>query len=145
MGDFLSIWTQGDRNGGGEGSEWGVGPMPDSLVFVYRDTQAAETLAQPYGARGWSTSVVAADDPKAVDLVCAAAPMVIALDAAGDISPALSTACAALERHPDTDPLVVFIDPERDQRESAKQRLPYALFIKSEELPWILKHLTYKG
>ncbi len=120
--------------------------MAETLYFVHSDVIAAEELARPYGERGWGTVISAPNAEDAYDRAADCRPIaaVISLEGpAADDARALGLRLTQEEDFPK--PLMVFLGGSADQVALMKEALPYALFVKPEELAWVLKHLSFKG
>lgn len=120
--------------------------MPNTLFFVHDDPLAADDVARPYVERGWHVEIAPAEDPQAVDRIFDSATLaaIFFLDGTPDGSaPALARALLADGRTPH--PLLVFVNGDKETNEALHVEIPTALFVTLEELPWVLKHLSFKA
>jgi len=120
--------------------------MPDTLFFVSDDEMLCESLAQPYREHGWHTEQVLPAAADSLDRLAQGRPlaMVCCLDgpAATDVA---AFAQSVLADPRVIRPLMVFVGGTPEQIAQAKVSLPFAVFVRAEELPWVLKHLAFKS
>lgn len=119
--------------------------MATALFFVYKDLVAADQIAAPYRARGWSVEIEDPDADDALERMESAQPLaaVFGLDPA----PADSVVAFAHDVVDDSHlhrPLMVFLGGDADAVDAAKHAVPYGVFVRPEELGWVLKHLDAK-
>jgi hypothetical protein len=119
--------------------------MGASLFFVYQDQGIAEQLAAPYRARGWDVEVEPPDAADALERMESAQPLaaVFGLDSA----PADGVVAFAHNVMDDSHlhrPLMVFLGGDAAAIEAARLAVPYGVFVRPEELGWVLKHLDAK-
>lgn len=120
--------------------------MPDTLFFVHDDQAVADEIARPYRERGWHVEVSAAEAPDAVDRVFTSGTLaaIFFLDGTPDgTARALARALFTDGRTPH--PLVVFVNGSPEVNEELRAEMPAALFVRLDEIPWVLKHLSFKA
>lgn len=117
--------------------------MVDTLLFVHAEANSAEQLADEYRGRGWDVSATTPDAPDALDRVAEAAPVaaVFCLDGecAADVS-AFAEKVLADQRI--RRPLMVFVGGAEDDVGKVRASMPFGVFVRLDELPWVLKRLT---
>lgn len=120
--------------------------MPNTLFFVHDDLLAAEEVARPYAERGWHVEIAPAADPQTVDRIFESATLAAIFFLDGTTnggSPALAQRLLADGRTPH--PLLVFVNGDKETNDALHVEIPTALFVTLEELPWVLKHLSFKA
>lgn len=120
--------------------------MPNTLFFVHDDLLSAEDVARPCAERGWQVEISSAEDLDAVDRIFESATLaaVILLDGNSNGCYAhLRSPVLADERTPH--PLPVFVSGDRATNDALHVEMPTALFVTLGELPWVLKHLSFKA
>lgn len=120
--------------------------MPDTLFFVHDDQAIADEVARPYRERGWHVEVSAAEAPDAVDRIFSVATLaaIFFLDGTPDgTAQALARALLADGRTPH--PLMVFVNGSHEENDELRAEMPAALFVRLDEIPWVLKHLSFKA
>jgi DNA-binding response OmpR family regulator len=120
--------------------------MSDSLIFVHDDPAAIDETVRALTDRGWGVQCVAsgADDAVARVFANQATAVVLFMDGTPD------GACRALAgdilaEKDVVHPLLVFVNAGKSLVDEMRQQYPSALFVGLEELPWLMKHLSYKG
>lgn len=120
--------------------------MVDTLFFVHADADAADRIAGYYRGQGWnvSTAVPAATD--ALDRIADSHPVaaVFCLDGecADDVH---SLAEHVLGDTRMSRPLMVFVGGSPVDVARARQNMPFGVFVRQDELPWVLKRLAVRS
>ena len=120
--------------------------MADTLFFVYPDAAQCDGVAADFRSRGWATEVASPSDADALDRMDATQPVAAVFCMDGDESGqtlALAEAVLADERL--QRPLIVFVGGSPDDVGRARESMPYAVFVKPDELAWVLKRLAVKS
>ena len=120
--------------------------MAESLFFVHDDPSVAEEIAAPYRASGWDVACANPSDADVLERMVEAQPLATIfcldgcrMDAASDLAREVGSDPRCLR------PLMVFLGGDTDSVARARSEVPVGLFVRPSELPWMLKHLTYKG
>lgn len=120
--------------------------MPESLFFVHEDEALLDEMSTPYRERGWGVETSSPLDPDALDRIVAANPLAAIFCLDSECSEDTTALARQLAEDPrGTRPLVVFVDGDAETCAAAKQAVPVGVAVRLEELPWVLKHLAYKG
>jgi CheY-like chemotaxis protein len=115
--------------------------VEETLVFVYADEEAAEHAAAPFSSRGHTVEILSPDGEECVDKVAEARPMAVVLDISDDWMTPLVVAQGILADTRLSRPLLVFVGGSADAISQCKQTLPFGVYVKPEELVWVLKRL----
>jgi hypothetical protein len=116
-----------------------------SLLFVHSDAAQADSIAEAYRGRGWSTVVSSAQASDALQQVSAAQPVAAVFCLEGECVDDVQSLAAQVVSDPACgNPLMVFIDGAPDDVLRARAVAPYGIFVSAEELPWVLKRLVVK-
>ena len=119
--------------------------MVDTLFFVHTSEQDPNAIAAAYQLRGWD---IAVSEPAAVD----------ALDRMAESNPVAAVFCldddcssdvmqfaeSALADDRTNRPLMVFVGGAANEIATARGIAPYGIFVRPDELPWVLKRLVVK-
>lgn len=120
--------------------------MAQGLYFIAGDGEAAEQLANSYRAQGWLAAAGACSEPDLLDKMLVSKPVAAIFSLAGDSAPTARLLASRIVAEPSIErPLVVFIGGDTHEIDAARHDVPYAVFVSAEELPWVLKHLSYKA
>ncbi len=120
--------------------------MVDTLFFVHSNQEAADQFAEEYRSRGWDVASADATATDALDRVAEASPVAAVFCLEGD--------CAAEVNHLAesvmTDgrihrPLLVFVGGEPEDIAAAHAAVPFGVFVRKDELPWVLRRLIAKS
>lgn len=120
--------------------------MVDTLFFVHQDTQAAEQIAEQYKARGWEVSVCEPDASDALDRIAESRPVAAIFCLDGECADEVRR--LAEEVLGDSRlfrPLMVFVGGTPDDIAQARAMMPFGVFVREDELPWVLKRLAVKS
>lgn len=119
--------------------------MVDTLFFVHTSEQEPSEIAAAYQLRGWD---IVAAEPTAINALermalCNPVAAVFCLD--GECgSDILGFAEKALADKRTSSPLMVFVGGSADEVAAARLSAPYGIFVRPDELPWVLKRLAIK-
>lgn len=117
--------------------------MVDTLFFVHSDERAAEELADTYRGRGWNVSVAAPDAADALQRLETAAPVAAVFCLDDDCAAEVNALAEKVVADPDIkQPLMVFVGGNPAAVEYARSLAPYGVFVRQDELPWVLKRLV---
>lgn len=120
--------------------------MPDTLFFVSDDVVMCEALAQPYREHGWHTEQVLPDGPDALTRLAEARPLATICCLDGPSADKVRAFAESVLSDPRVvRPLMVFVGGTPDDIAQAKATMPFAVFVRAEELSWVLKHLAFKS
>jgi hypothetical protein len=120
--------------------------MANALMFVCVDTQGCGAMAQPFADAGWETETVSPDAPDALDRIVAEAPVATVFDLDSGHDSAIRALASALISDPNVSrPLLVFVGGTPVVAAELKTDVPFGVFVKPDELIWVLKHLIYHG
>lgn len=119
--------------------------MPNTLFFVHDDVLAAEEVARPYVERGWHVEVCPSDEQGAVDRILGAEALVAVFFLDSSDGSCRALAHELIEDKRGGHPMVVFVDGDPQEIAQLRVQMPAALYVRLEELPWVLKHLSFKG
>jgi len=120
--------------------------MVDTLFFVHSDAAAADQLAGYYRAQGWQVESTRPTDPDALDSIVRTRPvaLVFCLDSecAADVHGLAEQVVgdARISR-----PLMVFAGGSPDDIARARQNMPFGVFVRMDELAWVLKRLAVRS
>lgn len=120
--------------------------MPDTLVFVGCDVAECEQLAVPYRNQGWRAVVQDAAAPDALDHIAECTPLAAVFsfsDGSGDGLRELARSVLGDDRM--SRPLLVFVGGDGADVAQTRSEMPFGVFVKPEELGWVLKHLVYRA
>ncbi len=115
--------------------------MEETLVFVYADEAAAEQVSAPFSSRGYTVEILSPDGEGCLDKVAEAKPMAVVLDISDDWMTPLVVAQGILADERLSRPLLVFVGGSADSIAQCKATLPFGVYVKPEELVWVLKRL----
>ena len=120
--------------------------MVETLFFVHSDVASAEQLADEYRARGWSVESSSASATDALDRIAETSPVAAVFclegDCAQDVHDLAESILADGRLHR---PLLVFVDGDSDDVAQARTSAPFGVFVRRDELPWVLRRLTAKS
>lgn len=119
--------------------------MSGSLFFLGSDLEACSLIAEGYAAAGWATRVVQTNADDVVEQIVSEEPVatVFCLDSA-HLSDVASVTGQIIADARFRRPLLVYLDGTPEQNATIKQLSPFAVFVKSTELGWVLKRLVVK-
>jgi len=120
--------------------------VSETLFFVSDDDAAMRELAEPYRQRGWGVEFASPSADDTLDRMAATRPLaaVFCLDA--QCYPAVRDLAHDVLTDPRRmRPLMVFLGGEPEQISVARAEVSVGLFVQPSELPWVLKHLAFKG
>lgn len=119
--------------------------MVETLFFVHTSEQDPHEIAAAYQLRGWN---IAVSEPKAVDALermAESSPVAAVFCLGGDCgSDVMEFAASALSDERTKRPLMVFVGGAAHEIASARSIAPYGIFVRPDELPWVLKRLVVK-
>lgn len=117
--------------------------MSDTLVFVDGDHDHAEGLAATYRDKGWGVLTAPADSTRTIELIAEERPVaaVFCLDGPKAFD-ACSLAESILYDQRGIRPLMIFLGGSAEDAKAAKSMVPVGVFVKPDELPWVLKRLS---
>lgn len=120
--------------------------MAETLYFVHNDVGIAQECAAPFAAKGWNVHASDGTDPGFIDQMVADLPVATVFCLDGDSSTGvLHAAIAVLNEVRIPRPLMVFTGGSPAEVEMAKESVPFAVFVKEEELDWVLKRMIFKS
>jgi len=121
------------------------GPMVDTLFFVHTSEQDPNAIAAAYQLRGWNIAVAGPYADDALERMAVTSPVAAVFcldgDCASDVT-AFAEHVLADERT--NKPLMVFVGGEASDIAAARTTSPYGIFVRADELPWVLKRLIPK-
>lgn len=119
--------------------------MHDLLYLAHAEPAEGERLAAPFAERGWDVRVTAPDAGEALELIATERPLaaVFCLDS-GETALFENLARQVLQDARTLRPLMVFLGGEADEVARLKSEIPVGVFVREEELSWVLKHLAFK-
>ncbi len=115
--------------------------MDQTLVFVYEDEQLAEEISAPFASRGHAVRILSPEAEGCVDCVAEAQPLAVVLDISDDWMTPLVVAQGILADERLSRPLLVFVGGSAESVSECKASLPFGVYVKPEELVWVLKRL----
>jgi len=119
--------------------------VADTLMFVCSDADRYVRYAAPFREAGWDTRTVAPDAADTLSVIEAASPIATVFDLDAGHGEAVRTLVAALLADPDVSrPLLVFVGGDEALVGTIKADIPFGVFVKPDELAWVLKRLIYK-
>lgn len=119
--------------------------MGNTLVFVCGEAARCEEMTAPFAEAGWQTKTVSAESSDALAAIEAEAPVATVFDLEAGHGAAIQSIAAALMSDPNVSrPLLVFVGGDQATVAILKEDVPFGVFVKTDELAWVLKHLTYK-
>lgn len=120
--------------------------MANALMFVCVDASDCAKLAEPFIRDGWETRTVAPDAPDALSQIEDEAPVATVFDLDSGHGEAIRAIASALVSDPNVArPLLVFVGGDAQTTVALKADVPFGVFVKQDELSWVLKHLVYRG
>jgi len=119
--------------------------MVDTLFFVHTSAQDPNEIAAAYQLRGWDIAVAGPHADDALDRMAVTSPVAAVFCLEGDCA----TDVTAFAEHALADdrtnkPLMVFVGGEASDIAAARGIAPYGIFVRPDELPWVLKRLIPK-
>ena len=119
--------------------------MVDTLFFVHTSEQNPNELAAAYALRGWNIAAAGPHVEDALDRMAESHPVAAVFCLDGECVPDV-TAFAQLVLADDrtNKPLMVFVGGEANDIAAARGVAPYGIFVRPDELPWVLKRLIPK-
>lgn len=119
--------------------------MVDTLFFVHASEQDPAAIADTYQLRGWNIDVAPPTADDALERLAAANPVAAVFCLDHGCGHEVTTFAEAVMSDPRTNrPLMVFVDGEAEDLAAARQAAPYGIFVRPDELPWVLKRLTIR-
>ncbi len=119
--------------------------MSNTLMFVCSDAEKCATLAAPLGDAGWEIKTIDPGDTNALESIEAESPVATVFDLETGPDQAIHELAKAMLGDPDLPrPLLVFVGGNAEIAESIKADIPFGVFVRPDELAWVLKHLIYK-
>lgn len=120
--------------------------MAETLFFVHADCDACGAIAEEFRGRGWLVETAASPDGDTLERIEALGPTATVFFLEGcEVAPAEHLAQRILEDGKVHRPLLVFVGGAPDAVAEAKAAMPFGVFVRADELGWVLKHLTFKG
>lgn len=114
-------------------------------MFVCGDADRCAEYAAPFSQAGWDTRTVSPDSPDSLALIESAAPMATVFDLDASSGVAIGALATELVSDPNLPrPLFVFVGGDQATIDAMKIDVPFGVFVKPDELAWVLKHLVYK-
>jgi len=114
-------------------------------MFVCSDEGRCAQYAAPFRQAGWETRTVAPDAADTLTQIEAEAPVATVFDLADGHGEAIRALAAALVSDPNVArPLLVFVGGDDATAGAIKADIPFGVFVKPDELAWVLKHLIYR-
>jgi hypothetical protein len=119
--------------------------VADTLMFVGSDSARCATLADPLNRLGWATATVDPTAADALETIVGQAPVATVFDlTTGPFQAIHELAKALLTDAQIPRPLLVFVGGSAEEVASVKDDVPFGVFVDTDELTWVLKHLIYK-
>jgi hypothetical protein len=119
--------------------------MVDTLFFVHTSEQDPNAIAAAYQLRGWDIAVSEPAAVDALDRMAESNPIAAVFCLDGDCGPdVMRFAETALADGRTNRPLMVFVGGAANEIAEARSIAPYGIFVRPDELPWVLKRLTVK-
>jgi len=119
--------------------------MVDTLFFVHTSDQNPNEIAATYQLRGWDIAVAGPHAADALDRMAISTPVAAVFCLDGDCAPDVTAfAALALADERTNKPLMVFVGGEASDIAAARSISPYGIFVRPDELPWVLKRLIPK-
>lgn len=115
--------------------------MEQTLVFVYADSEAAARASEPFALKKIPFEILAPEGEQCLDRVAEAKPTAVVLDISADWTEPLLIAQGILADGRLSRPLLVFVGGTPDSVKQCKETLPFGVYVKPEELVWVLKRL----
>lgn len=119
--------------------------MVDTLFFVHTSNRNPDEIAAAYELRGWNIAVAGPLAQDALDRMAASSPVAAVFCLDGDCAPDVNAfATNVLSDERTNKPLMVFVGGEVSDVSEARAIAPYGIFVRPDELPWVLKRLIPK-
>ena len=119
--------------------------MVDTLFFVHPDAQDPDQIPQLHQLRGWNIAATGPHAPDALECMAEAGPVAAIFCLDGDFSGDVRTfAEAVLADERLGHSLMVFTGGTAQDIADARAIAPYGIFVRPDELPWVVKRLTIK-
>ncbi len=119
--------------------------MVDTLFFVHTTEQNPNELAATYELRGWNVDGAAPYAEDALDRMADSRPVAAVFCLDGNCAPDVTAfAEHALADDRTNKPLMVFVGGAGSDIAAARGVAPYGIFVRPDELSWVLKRLTPK-
>jgi len=119
--------------------------MVDTLFFVHTSDQNPDEIAAAYELRGWNIATAGPHAADALDRMAESSPVAAVFCLDGDCAPDVTAfAEHALADDRTNKPLMVFVGGETSDIAVARAIAPYGIFVRPDELPWVLKRLIPK-
>jgi hypothetical protein len=117
------------------------GAVEETLVLVYSDEEAAERVSAPFVSGGHSVRIVPPSDGDCLEQIVESRPIAVALDLSDEWEIPLALAQAILADGRLARPLLVFVGGSPETIGQCKAALPFGVYVRPEELVWVLKRL----
>jgi AmiR/NasT family two-component response regulator len=111
------------------------------LVFVYADAESADRVSEPFASKGIDVVVLSPNGQDCLESVAAAHPTAVVLDISEDWTDPLVVAQGILADERLSRPLLVFVGGSAESVSQCKETLPFGVYVKPEELAWVLTRL----
>ena len=119
--------------------------MADTLFFVHTSENDPNAIAAAYQLRGWDIAVSEPTAIDALDRMAESNPVAAVFCLEGDCGGGVMEFVEAVMADERTNrPLMVFVDGDADELAAARRIAPYGIFVRPDELPWVLKRLVVK-
>jgi len=120
--------------------------MGETLCFVHASEQDSNRIAATYQLAGWNIVIVAPQAPDALEQLASYDPAAVVFCLDERCGPGVIEFAARVLADDRTNrPLMVFVDGSADDIATARGVAPYGIFVRTDELPWVLKRLSIKS
>lgn len=120
--------------------------MAETLYFVHHDVEDARQRADFFAGRGWNTHATDPSDGDFIENMVTDLPVATVFCLDGDSAESvLHAAIAVLNEVRMPRPLMVFTGGSPAEVEMAREAVPFAVFVKPEELEWVLKRMVFRA
>ncbi len=118
--------------------------MPNTLFVAHWEPGGAELLAEPLRAAGWHVETASGPDGFDCDAIMNCIPVAVVVSLDGAPEQACDLACELSKRGAAADTPIIIVGGVDGSRDIARARVPQALFVNADEVPWVAKRLVVK-
>lgn len=119
--------------------------MEQPLFLVHWEPSEAEAMAAPLVQAGWDVHIESGNAEMACEAVMNCLPLAAIISLDRDPSRGCDLACELLKAGAVSDTPIIFVGGLPEDVAEAHRRVPGSLQVRNEELPWVVKRLSFKG
>lgn len=119
--------------------------MEKSLYLVHWEPDEASAIAEPLETAGWRVHIESGSAELACEGIMNCLPLAAVISLDRDPARGCDLACTLVELGALSDTPIIFIGGMPEDVAEARRRVPDAVCIGVDELPWVAGRLVYKA